>query len=240
MLNKKRVLALIPARGGSKRLPQKNILLLGEKPLITWTIEAALDCDIIDSVVVSTDCQEIVKVAISSGAKVPFKRPEALSSDHATSLDVVLHALDKLKEQNENYDIIVLLQPTSPLRCGKDIIKAFDLFDKKNANGVVSVCEMEHSPLWSNTIPEDLSLTGFLSSDLDNKRSQDLQNYYRLNGAIYITLVEELRSQKKFLLNEDCFAFIMDNEKSVDIDTLNDFHLAEFYLQRQRDYEVEV
>jgi len=240
MLNDKRVLALIPARGGSKRLPQKNILPLGEKPLITWTIEAALKSDIIDSVVVSTDCKEIAKVSIASGAKVPFERPEKLSNDNATSLDVVLHAIDKLKEDGDDYDIVILLQPTSPLRCNKDIIKAFELFDKKNANGIVSVCEMEHSPLWSNKLPEDLSLSGFLSNDLHNKRSQELQNYYRLNGAIYITLIEELRNQNKFLLNENCFAFIMDKNKSVDIDTLDDFHLAEYYLKRQLDNEINV
>ncbi|PHS14921.1 MAG: CMP-N-acetlyneuraminic acid synthetase [Kangiella sp.] len=238
MLNDKRVLALIPARGGSKRLPQKNILPLGEKPLITWTIEAALESDIIDSVVVSTDCKDIANVSIASGAKVPFERPEKLSNDNATSLDVVLHALDKLAEDGEHYDIVILLQPTSPLRCHKDIINAFELFDKKDANGIVSVCEMEHSPLWSNTLPADLSLSEFLSNDLHNKRSQELQNYYRLNGAIYITLIKELRNQKKFLLNENCFAFIMDKEKSVDIDTLNDFHLAEFYLKRQMDNEA--
>jgi len=233
MLNNKKILAIIPARGGSKRLPQKNILPLGEKPLITWTIEAALQCDIIDSVVVSTNCKEIADISIKSGAKIPFERPGSLSNDNATSLNVVLHALDQLKNDGDNFDIIILLQPTSPFRNSEDITKAFALFDKKNAYGIVSVCEMEHSPLWSNTLPKDLSLTGFLSNDLHNKRSQELQNYYRLNGAIYITMIKELRNQNKFLLNENCFAFVMDKEKSIDIDTLNDFHLAEFYLQRQ-------
>ncbi|MFT6732535.1 MAG: CMP-N-acetylneuraminic acid synthetase [Polaribacter sp.] len=235
MLNNKRVLALIPARGGSKRLPRKNILPLNEKPLISWTIEAALNSRIIDRVVVSTDCKDISDTSLAYGADVPFERPQDISGDSATSFDVVLHALNQLKRVGDNYDIIILLQPTSPLRCSIDIENAFNLFNEKNASGIVSVCEMDHSPLWSNTLPEDLSLTKFLPEDLHNKRSQELQAYYRLNGAIYITNVKELLNQEKFILKNSCYAFIMDNNKSVDIDTLDDFHLAEYYLKRQID-----
>ena len=127
MIGKKKLLAVIPARGGSERIPKKNILNLSGKPLISWTIEAALASKYIDDVVVSTDDNEIFTIAKKYGAKVPFIRPDKFSSNHASSISVVLHVIDFLQKVNESYDYIILLQPTSPLRTVKNIDNQFPL-----------------------------------------------------------------------------------------------------------------
>jgi len=230
MINGKKILAIIPARGGSKRLPRKNILPLAGKPLIAWTIEAAIESAYIDKVIVSTDDTEIGAVAESYGVDMPFYRPAYLSSDTATSIDVVLHAIDKLSETNEYYDLIVLLQPTSPLRGSEHINQAFIEYVEKKAVSIVSVCKTEHSPIWCNTLPLNNSMTGFLPSEFKNMRSQDLPTYYRLNGAIYISSVDNLKKTKSFIEGEKAFASIMATEKSIDIDELIDFQIAEMLI----------
>jgi N-acylneuraminate cytidylyltransferase/CMP-N,N'-diacetyllegionaminic acid synthase len=153
MYKDRRIIALVPARGGSKGLPGKNVLPLLGKPLIAWTIEQAKACSYIDRVMVTTDDDGIAAAAREFGADVPFKRPAHLATDAAKSLDVVLHALDWLEAHGDRYDLLVLLQPTSPLRTAGDIGGALDLFISKNAGAVVSVCETDHHPYWSNTIP---------------------------------------------------------------------------------------
>ena len=226
--------AIITARGGSKRLPKKNILELAGKPLIAWTIEAAKNCSKIEDVIVTTDSEEIVKVAIEFGARVPFKRPEELSNDTATSFDVVKHCLDYLNEiEDKQVEYLVLLQPTSPLRSSEDIEKAIELLELKNASAVVSVCPTEHSPLWSNTLDETLSLDSFLRDEVKNTRSQDLPAYYRLNGAIYVCKVEDFLKEKTFFLSKNNFAYVMSTESSVDIDTQLDFLVADFLLNKK-------
>ena len=136
----KRVLALIPARAGSKRIVNKNIKLFAGKPLIAWTIEAAKVCENITDIVVSTDGEDIAAIAKQYGAEIPFMRPDNLSSDTALSIDVVLHAIDFLSESGRDYDLLLLLQPTSPLRSTSDISTAIDFFNRSNAQGVISVC----------------------------------------------------------------------------------------------------
>ena len=177
----KTFLAIIPARGGSKRLPRKNILDLCGKPLISWSIEAALKSKYISKVVVSSDDEEILNISSNFGADI-IKRPYELANDTATTFDAIKHTINNL----EKYDYIVLLQPTSPLRNEKHIDEAIELLEEKQADGIVSVCEMDHSPLWSNTLPEDGNMRGFLREEILNKRSQDLEKYYRLNGTIYM------------------------------------------------------
>ena len=177
----KTFLAIIPARGGSKRLPRKNILDLCGKPLISWSIEAALKSKYISKVVVSSDDEEILNISSNFGADI-IKRPYELANDTATTFDAIKHTINNL----EKYDYIVLLQPTSPLRNEKHIDEAIELLEEKQADAIVSVCEMDHSPLWSNTLPEDGNMRGFLREEILNKRSQDLEKYYRLNGTIYM------------------------------------------------------
>jgi len=228
MLHKKTFLAVIPARGGSKRLPRKNVLDLAGKPLISWSIEAVKKSKYVDEVVVSSDDDEILGIAHSLDVTA-LKRPEILSTDTATTLEVIQYLIKNFEKQ---YTHLILLQPTSPLRESEDIDKAIELLDKKNADAVVSVCEMEHSPLWSNTLPQDKSMTTFLNKEILNKRSQDLETYYRLNGAIYVINIQKLLEKKSFFLEENIYAYVMDQKKSIDIDTRLDFEIAGYLLAK--------
>ncbi|CAM3830053.1 cytidylyltransferase domain-containing protein [Arcobacter cloacae] len=225
----KTFLAIIPARGGSKRLPRKNVLDLCGKPLISYSIEAGLKSKYISKVIVSSDDEKILQISQKFGADI-IKRPDYLATDTSSTFDVLEHTINSL----EKYDYIVLLQPTSPLRNEKHIDEAIELLNKKDANAVISVCETEHSPLWCNTLDEDLNMSNFLREEIINKRSQDLPIFYRLNGAIYICKTEELLKNKGFFLQENIFAYIMDKIYSVDIDDELDFLIAKevFNLKR--------
>ena len=222
----KTFLAIIPARGGSKRLPRKNILDLCGKPLISWSIEAALKSKYISKVVVSSDDEEILNISSNFGADI-IKRPYELANDTATTFDTVKHTIDNF----ENYDYIVLLQPTSPLRNVKHIDEAIELLEEKQADAIVSVCEMDHSPLWSNTLPKDGNMNNFLRDEVLNKRSQDLEKYYRVNGAVYICKTDKLLENKSFFLKDNIFAYIMDRKSSIDIDEEIDFLFAQRVIE---------
>ena len=226
MVGSKRLLAVIPARGGSKRLPRKNVLDLAGKPLIAWTIQEALNCKYIDQVIVSTDDKEISDISKEYGADVPFFRPSELATDEAKTVDVVLHLLDELEKVGERYDYIILLQPTSPLRTAQNIDESVELLQMKNSDAVISVCESEHPPLWCNVLPDDMSMDNFLDESVKNKRSQDLSKQYRINGAIYISSVEKLKKENSFFLSNNCIAYIMKQNVSIDIDTIDDFDFA--------------
>lgn len=226
MYTNKKFLAIIPARGGSKRLPRKNVLDLCGKPLITYTIEAALKSKYIDKVIVSSDDEEILNISKKNGADI-IKRPIDLANDTATTFDTIKHTIDNF----EKYDYIVLLQPTSPLRNEKHIDEAIQLLEEKNADSIISVCEMDHSPLWSNTLPKDGNMSNFLKDEILNKRSQDLEKYYRLNGAIYICKTSKLLEEKSFILKKKIFAYIMDRKNSIDIDEKIDFHIAKILIK---------
>lgn len=228
MLNDKTFLAIIPARGGSKRLPRKNILELAGKPLIGWTIEAALNSNYIDQSVVSSDDAEILSTASSYNIQL-IQRPEDLATDQASTFDAIKHTI----ENSSPYDYIVLLQPTSPLRQAEHIDAAIELLISKNADAVISVCEMDHSPLWSNTLPENGSMHNFLRDEVKNKRSQDLEKFYRLNGAIYICKTDKLLEEQTFFIKQNIYAYVMDRKSSVDIDEEIDFSFAEVFYNEQ-------
>jgi CMP-N-acetylneuraminic acid synthetase len=231
----KKVIAIIPARGGSKRLPNKNILNLKGKPLIAWTINAIKDIQLdgydIDTIV-STDDDKIASVAKEYGSEIPFIRPSELSTDLASSMDVIKHALTFLEKEGRNYDIILLLQPTSPLRTKQDIEEVLKLIDKSK-KAIISVTEVDHSPLWSNTLPKDLSMNGFIRDEVRNKRSQDLPTYYRLNGAIYCSYVSYFYDNDGFL-GKNTYAYIMPRERSIDIDTELDFNFIKAIIAGKR------
>ena len=160
-----------------------------------------------------------------------FLRSEETSSDTADSWSVVREVIDRLKIQGKRYDNIMLLQPTSPLRTEQDIISSFDLMTLKNANAILSITEAEHSPLWCNTIEEDLCMDHFRNEKYAKYPRQMLPKYYRLNGAIYLLKTEELHKQKMFA--DKCYAHIMPEERSIDIDTEMDFKIAELYLKEK-------
>lgn len=215
-----KVLALIPARGGSKGLPRKNILLAGGKPLLAWTVDEAISAECVDRVVLSSDDHEIMDAARAAGCDVPFCRPAHLASDVATSIDVVLHALDQLPA----YEYVVLLQPTSLMRIAADIDSAFELMLQSGAPSCVSVCEADQSPYWMYRVEVGNKLQRLLS-ELDGiTRRQELPPVYVLNGAIYIARTDWLRENKSFV-GEETVAYLMPKERSLDIDTAQDFEL---------------
>lgn len=222
-----RSIAIIPARSGSKGLPDKNIRLFCGKPLIAYSIEAAKETGLFDQIHVSTDSEKYAEIATKYGADVPFLRPSFLANDTAGTWDVVKDTLNRYKALGKEFDTVVLLQPTSPLRTAQDIEKAYRLFKEKEADSVVSVCEADHSPLWMNRLPEDFSMKGFLSNELLNAPRQELPTYYRLNGSIYIVSAEFLQKQED-IYSGKCFAYVMQTEVSQDIDNEVDFLTAEF------------
>lgn len=230
MIDGKKNVAIIPARGGSKRLPGKNILSLAGKPLVVWSIEAALKSKYIDKVIVSSEDDEILKISTEAKADI-IKRPEELATDTATTFDVIKHVLDNIK----GYEYVVLLQPTSPLRNEKHIDEAIELLIERKADAVISVCETEHSPLWCNTLPKDRSMKNFLKDDIINKRSQDLEKYYRVNGAIYICRIDRLLKEKTFFIKDNIYAYVMIRDESIDIDTHLDFIIAEQLMKSKID-----
>jgi len=231
MLNNKTFLAIIPARGGSKRLPRKNVLDLAGKPLIAWTIEAAINSSYIDKVVVTSDDSEILQLASNCGADV-IERPAELGSDTATTFDAIKHAIENTSGY---FDYVVALQPTSPLRNSKNVDEAIELLFEKQANAIISICEAEHSPLWSNTLPENGSLENFILDKIKNTRSQDLPKYYRLNGAIYICEIVSFLKEQSFFVSENIYSYVMGQESSIDIDSAIDFHHAAFLLDTIED-----
>lgn len=234
MNDRSHFIAIIPARAGSKRLPGKNLLDLAGKPLIAWTIQAAIDSGVFSRVVVSTDSPDIAEAALKSGAEVPFMRPVSLAEDLTTTADVLIHAVGELTGQpGGRWSHLACLQPTSPLRSAENIREAVRLLEEKQADAVISVCKTEHSPLWSNTLPEDLSLDGFIPESVQKIPSQDLPVYYRLNGAIYICDIKRFLEEKTLFLRPGAFAYVMNREDSIDIDDRLDFDLAGLYLRRR-------
>ena len=232
MINNKTFIAIIPARGGSKRLPGKNILDLNGKPLIEWTIKASLDSKYIDKTMVTTDDDAIIEVSRKAGAEVPFKRPDDISTDVAKSSDVIKHTVDFYYDSlKKKFDYIVFLQPTSPLRTSSEIDKAIEYMFQKNADAVVSVCKLEHPVEWSGILPIDMDMSKFLSRTQVKLRGQDLPSQYRLNGAIYICNTERFLEQGCMFLDDNIYAYEMDQIDSVDIDTEADFKIAEILLK---------
>ncbi len=224
----KRNIAIIPARSGSKGLPDKNILELKGKPLMSYSIEHAIASKMFTEVMVSTDSEKYAEIAVKYGASVPFLRSENLSTDSASSWDVVREVLERYKEMEKEFDSLCLLQPTSPIRDANDIVCAYKLFTEKADVAVISVCKVEHTPKWTNTLPENHSLENFIKTG-SNSRRQDFETFYRLNGAIYIANVKEFLSDPN-LYRKGSYAYVMPQLRSIDIDSELDFKYAEFLL----------
>ncbi len=230
MYKGRKILAVIPARSGSKGLKGKNIKPMNGKPLIWWTIKESKKSGYIDRVIVSTDSREIAEAAEKCGAEAPFLRPKKLSNDTASSADVVIHALDFYAEKGEVFDIFVLLQPTSPLRSCEDIDSSIRLLFRKKAEMIVGVSEVTHPLEWVNTLPASGCMKGFLSSGSSEKGRQFFARNFMPNGAIFTGFTETLRGKKSFY-TDGTFAYIMSRERSVDIDDAVDFKLAEALIK---------
>jgi len=224
------VLAIIPARGGSKGVPSKNTRLLCGKPLIAYTVEEALKSRHISRTIVSTDSADIARVARKCRAEVPFLRPAELAQDDTPMLPVVKHAVSFMEANGYHPEIVVLLQPTSPLREARHIDQAVDKLMETGADCVVSICPEKHPPQWLFTLAD-----GVLKPLFDEKIElrQQSQGVYRLNGAVYV-MKRDAVMQAEAILSGDTRAIVMPPEASVDIDTELDFKLAEALLQQKR------
>ncbi|GGH64400.1 hypothetical protein GCM10008014_42740 [Paenibacillus silvae] len=230
MKNLRKCLAVIPARGGSKGLLNKNIRLLNHKPLINYTIEAALNSHFIDELVVSTDSEEIACVAKLAGANVPFMRPAELATDQAASIDVLKHVvLYYEKEKHKTFEYIMLLQPTSPLRNANDIDEAYEVLIKSEGDSLQSITVSDTHPYlmreWTSG-----RLESYLKDQAENLRRQDLSELYVLNGAIYI-VKRELLMLHNTMTGSNNYGYLMPKERSVDIDNELDLKWAEFLIQ---------
>ncbi len=226
-----RNIAIIPARSGSKGLKDKNIKELCGKPLMAYSIEAAINSGIFDCVHVSTDSEKYADIAKQYGADVPFLRNAETSSDASSTWDVVDEVLCNYCNMREFFDTFAVLQPTSPLRKAIHIQQAYELYNERKAKAVVSVCEVEHSPLLCNTLNENCELFNFIKRD-NMLRRQDMETFYRINGAIYISDINFYK-EDHYLYREGSLAYKMEQHESVDIDTMLDFIIAECILNEK-------
>ena len=226
-------LAIIPARSGSKGLKDKNILDLNGHPLMYYSIKAAFNSGCFDTVMVSTDSKKYAEIAEKCGAEVPFLRSDELSSDTAGSWDMVREVLKKYKNIGQEFDYVTLLQPTSPLRDSEDIKNAYGMLSKANGTNVVSVTEVAHPVQWCFELPEDASMEEMARSPYSTMRRQDLVPHYRENGAIYIVDAKKIMNDSYNLYADNCYAFVMPGEKSVDIDNEIDYIVAGAMMERR-------
>ena len=221
------MIAIIPARGGSKGLPGKNIKDLLGKPMIAYTIEEALKSKYITDVFISTDCQEIEKVAVEYGAKSLFLRPEFLASDNAKAVDNYIYTIDRLNQEFD-YEIVefIVLQPTSPLRIKDDIDNAIELFKNKKADSVISYTEEHHPVEWHKYITEDGRFENIFKEKLLNR--QEIKPSFYPNGAVFVFKYEMIK-QKKYYTDKS-YSYIMPRNRSADVDTIEDFKYIEFLM----------
>ena len=228
MLRKDNIFALIPARSGSKGLKNKNILNFNKKPLIAWTIETALKSKYLNDVYVSSDSPKIIKIAKKFGANVPFVRPKYLSSDKAKSIDVIIHALNRINK-NKKYKYILLLQPTSPLRITRDIDNIIENFFKRKSKVILSVKKMKHPSSWVLNINKSFKIINYKNL-LNTKNRQEYSLSYIPNGAMYFAEINYLLKYKSFYTPSSTI-YEMPYHRSVDIDELIDFKIAEFLMK---------
>lgn len=229
MTKGKSTLIVIPARGGSKRLPRKNTLILAGKPLIVWSIESAISADLDGDIVVSSDDDEVLSIArrYSTQGVVCHRRPASLASDEASMASVLLDLLENQRQSGHFYETLVLLQPTSPLRHPSDISAAIARYvEFGKSSTVVSVCRVDHPTAWTGIIDSRGLLKGV---DFSPTRSQSYVAEYRLNGAVYCVPVATLEEHGS-LFSEQVISTIMPRDRSVDIDDENDFRLAQVLI----------
>jgi CMP-N,N'-diacetyllegionaminic acid synthase len=236
MIGQKRVLALIPARSGSKGLPHKNIRPLMGKPLLAWPIEAACASAHVDRVILSTDSQDYADIGIAHGAEVPFLRPAALASDTAPSMDFILHAIDTLAQDGEVYDYLVLLEPTSPMTEASDIDAALTALEAQaDLNAAIGIAAMEtQHPAFAVLRDETTGrITPLQGGDFGTlPRRQDLDPVYALDGSFYISTIDALRQQRSFC-HAKTMGIPMDRHKALEVDDLIDFLCIEAILKHR-------
>ena len=227
-----KVLGLIPARCGSKWVPRKNVRPLGGKPLIAYTIETALQWGRIDDLIVSTDDDEIAQVAASYGARVPFERPPHLATDTATAYDVVRHATEYVvKDEGKSFEIVIQLDPTSPLRQQVDLERALEMFLDNDLDSLYSVCHAGKNPYFNMVELDERNVARLCMEEKGTFPSrQTSPAVYEMNGSIYIYRTEFLLKEPSF--RYDCMVYVMPRLRSIDIDTEADFLFAELLIEK--------
>lgn len=228
MYKDKRILAIIPARGGSKGIKDKNIYLIKGRPLIAYSIDAARSSKYIDYAMVSTESEVIAEKAKENGARVPFMRPVELAADTSKTIDAIFDAITRLKEQDEVFDVLVLLQPTSPLRTSEDIDEAIELYFEEEQRSLVSIAEVNDNPVFIRRLEGNRAIP--ILNQSSTVRRQDTEKFYRINGAIYINKISEITPETSF--NDNIVGYVMAKEKSVDIDCIEDIKKVEELLSQ--------
>lgn len=237
MYKNKKILAVIPARGGSKGVPFKNIIEVGGKPLIKYSIDCAKESKYIDRTIISTDSLEIKRTAENYGGDVPFLRPKELAQDTSKTIDCLVHAVNWLKERGEEYDYLILLQNTVPLRKGWQIDEAIEKLFNSNERSLVSVTEVDEHPILMRTLNENDTVKNLLNMN-STVRRQDFPKFYKVDGAIYIQKLDE-NFNLETSLNDGKLAYVLDRKYSTDIDNYLDIKVIEYYLEKEREKEVE-
>lgn len=227
---KPKILAIIPARGGSKGVPRKNIREVAGKPLIAWTIEEAKKSKYITKTILSSEDEEIIHIAREYDCDVPFIRPMELAADEASGMVPVLHAISELKD--EKFDYIVLLQPTSPLRTVEDIDGCIKLALKTKNGSVVSVTDPNKSPYWMYKLDENKNIQPIFETESKTLRRQELPKVYTLNGAVYVSTLNQIMQVESFI-TRDTKGYIMPQERSYDIDNEIDFTICDFLIRKR-------
>ena len=227
------MLAIIPARGGSKGVPKKNIKLLAGKPLILWTIEAAKEAEKIDRIILSTDDDEIANTCRSTGIEIPFMRPKELAQNDSMAIDNYIYTIERLNRKSDHkYEEFVVLLPTVPLRVSYDIDKAIALFFQNDANSIISCTKLHHPLEWMMSINNDGIIQRSNDTGIKKMMNRQESKYvYIPNGGVYVFKYGPLKKTKSYY-SEKTYAYIMPSERSVDIDTEFDFKLAEFLLKQ--------
>ena len=226
------VICVVPARAGSRRLPRKNLALLGGKPLLAWIIGAALDSNVFEHVYVSTEDPEIAMTAKYFGAEVPYSRPQELARDDVSALQVAIDLVCFLRSRGEDYETICVSAPTAPLVISDDFSQAYRLFQKSKAKVLHSICELEEPPQWALKL-EDRSLRPMFGLDAFKQESQQLSKSYRILGGIQLFQTSYLLKEKSYI-GDPMVGYLIRRERGVDVNTLEDLELAEFYLRRRR------
>lgn len=232
MIHGKRVLAYIPARSGSKSIIDKNIVDICGKPLIAYSIDAAKQSKYVDRVIVSTDSATYAEISRKYGAEAPFLRPDYLSSDTAVEMDACQHLISWVEEQGDHFDIILKLEPTSPLRLPDDVDRALEILEQKKADSVISVGEVKTPPFWMNQLPKDHSMKDFISKEVMRKNRQELPVYYFLDGLVFAATCNYLKSNKSWFA-DNSFASITPPGRAVDIDGPDELELVRIIIQKR-------
>jgi CMP-N,N'-diacetyllegionaminic acid synthase len=230
-MNCKKILAIVPARGGSKGLPRKNIRLFNGRPLLSYSVKAGIESKYVSDVIVSSEDEEILAIAKSYGASI-INRPEELATDTAPAKLLIKHALDAQLEKGVRYRYAILLQPTSPLRTSSHIDQAYETLLSENASSLISVVEYEYTPFKCFVINKDNTLQGLFNNDAPFMNRQELPPCYLSNGAIYIFETEKFIKNMSFY-QERCVPYVMNKSESIDIDTQNDMDEAERIMKQE-------